>query len=69
MDRQSTIAKGGEAQPITVRIPTALRMLGLGRSKFYDLLKVGEIETIKVGRATLVVVASLHRFVASRRRS
>ncbi|MBU3078860.1 helix-turn-helix transcriptional regulator [Sphingomonas quercus] len=57
-----------EPEAITVRIPTALRMLGLSRSQFYLMMKDGEIETIKVGRATLVVVASLHRFVAARRR-
>ena len=55
-----------EPEAITVRIPTALRMLGLSRSKFYQMMHDGEIETIKVGRATLVVVASLHHFVATR---
>lgn len=59
----------GEPRPITVRIPTALKMIGLGRSKFYELVQDGEIEVIKVGRTTLVVVASLYAFVASRRRS
>ncbi|GAA0309784.1 hypothetical protein GCM10009087_19800 [Sphingomonas oligophenolica] len=52
-----------EPDPITVRVPTALRMLGLSRSKFYLLLADGEFEMIKVGRCTLVTVASLHRFV------
>ncbi len=52
-----------EPDPITVRVPTALQMLGLSRSKFYMLLADGEFEIIKVGRCTLVVVASLHGFV------
>jgi len=49
--------------PITVRVPTAVAMLGLSRAKFYLLLADGEFEIVKVGRCTLVVVASLHRFV------
>lgn len=52
-----------EPDPITVRVPTALQMLGQSRSKFYMLLADGEFEIIKVGRCTLVVVASLHGFV------
>lgn len=54
-------------EPITVRIPTALEMLGLSRSKFYELLAQGEFEIIKVGRSSLVVVASLHSFVDRQR--
>jgi len=56
-----------EPDPITVRVPTAVRMLGLSRSKFYMLLADGEFEIVKVGRCTLVVVASLHRFVERQR--
>lgn len=55
--------------PITVRIPTALQMLGLSRSKFDMLVADGEFEIVKVGRCTLVVVASLHRFVERQRSS
>lgn len=53
------------AQPerLTVRIPTAMAMLGLSRSKFYDLMDGGEVATIKVGRARLVVLQSLQDYV------
>ena len=50
-------------QPITVRIPMAIAMLGLSRSKFYELLAQGEFEVIKVGKCSLVLVESLHDFV------
>ena len=50
-------------EPITVRIPVAVRMTGIGRSKLYELIKAGEVETVKIGTATLVKVASLHRLV------
>jgi excisionase family DNA binding protein len=53
--------------PITVRIPRAMEMLGIGRTKLYDLINEGEIDTIKVGSATLVVVTSLKAFVMRQR--
>lgn len=49
--------------PLTVRIPKACRMTGIGRSKLYELIKAGEIETIKVGRSTLLTVAGLEAFL------
>ena len=54
-------------EPIMVRIPTALHMLGLSRSKFYLLVADGEFEIVKVGRCALVLVASLHSFVERQR--
>ncbi len=54
-----------ELEPIAVRIPAALKMIGLGRSKFYELIQAGEIETIKVGRTTLIPVAALRAFIES----
>ena len=56
-----------QSSRIAVRIPTAMEMIGLKRSKLYQFLQSGEIETIKVGRATLVIVDSLRQFVESRR--
>jgi len=54
-------------EPITVRIPRAMEMLGIGRSKLYELISEGEIDTIKCGSATLVVVTSLKAFVYRQR--
>lgn len=54
-------------EPLSVRVPTALKMVGLSRSKFYELVEDGEIEIVKVGRSTLVVVESLKSFVDRRR--
>jgi excisionase family DNA binding protein len=42
-------------------------MLGIGRSTLYLCIAEGQIETIKVGRSTLVPVDSLKAFVAARR--
>lgn len=50
-------------EPISVRIPIAVRMTGIGRSKLYELIKSGDVETVKIGTATLVKVASLRRLI------
>lgn len=54
-------------EPITVRIPRAMELLGIGRSKLYELISEREIDTIKCGSATLVVVTSLKAFVYRQR--
>ena len=54
---------------LTVRIPQAVEMLGVSRSKIYELIQQGEIEVIKVGSSTLLPVDGLVRFVEKRRRA
>lgn len=56
-----------QPQRITVRIREACRMTGIGRSKFYELIQEGEIETIKVGAMTLIPVAGLEKFLDAHR--
>ena len=56
-----------QLEPMTVRIPTAIQLTGIGRSKLYQLIGAGEIETIKVGASTLILLASLRRFIEIRR--
>tara|TARA_R100001129_G_scaffold133822_1_gene95142 strand:- start:1543 stop:1731 length:189 start_codon:yes stop_codon:yes gene_type:complete len=53
-------------EPICVRINDAARMIGVGRTKVYELISSGELETVKIGKATRVTTASLHELVRSR---
>ena len=55
-------------EPLTVRIPVAVQLTGIGRSKLYELIAAGEIETAKVGASTLIAVASLRRLIHEARR-
>ena len=48
-------------KPITVTVTTALAVTGLGRTKFYELVKEGRIRTVAIGRRTLVVFADLEK--------
>jgi excisionase family DNA binding protein len=45
----------------------AAEMLGIGKTKLYELVTAGEIETIKVGKATLIPVRSLEALVERKR--
>lgn len=59
--------RSGTIDPISVRIPMAVRVTGLSRSKIYELIADGEIETAKVGRATVVFVDSIRNFLDRKR--
>lgn len=56
-------------EPISVRIPGAVRLTGLSRSRIYELMKNGEIEFVKVGSSTLILMDSLRAFIERNRRS
>lgn len=63
------VDEGARAEPISVRIPEAVRMSGLSRSRIYELMRSGDIDFAKVGSSTLILVQSLRRFVESCRAS
>jgi excisionase family DNA binding protein len=50
-----------DLKPITVTVSTALAVTGIGRTKFYELVKEGRIRTVAIGRRTLVIFADLER--------
>jgi excisionase family DNA binding protein len=49
--------------PLCVRTDRAMAMLGIGRTKLYELMATGELETISIGRRRLVLLASIDAFV------
>ncbi len=54
-------------EPICVRVNDAARMIGVGRTKLYELISSGELESIKIGKATRITTASLHKLVERHR--
>lgn len=48
-------------EPLTVRIVTAVQLTGISRSRLYELIQSGDLETIKVGRSTLIPFKSLKK--------
>lgn len=50
-------------EPLTVRISTAVQITGISRSRLYELIQAGDLETVKVGRSTLIPFRSLKALV------
>lgn len=46
-------------EPLTVKIATAVHLTGISRSRLYELIKSGDLVTVKVGRTTLIPFSSL----------
>lgn len=55
-------------EPLTVRIPVAVQLTGISRSKLYELIAAKEVDVVKIGASTLVTVASLRRLIQKSRR-
>jgi hypothetical protein len=54
-----------ETKPLSVTIPQASHLTGLGRTKLYELMNLGKIETVAVGRRKLIIYGSLERLINS----
>lgn len=51
--------------PLFVHVNDGAKIIGAGRSKFYELVAEGKIPLVKLGRKSLVSVAALKEFAAS----
>lgn len=49
--------------PLAYSITEAMRVSSLGRTKLYELINCGIVDTTKIGRRTLVKAPSLHRLI------
>ena len=45
-----------------VTIPVAAQLLGVSRSKLYELLAQGELPTVRIGRSRRIAIADLDAF-------
>lgn len=61
--KREPVSRMRQADPITVRIPEAIRLTGIGRSKLYELIASGDVEVVKIGSCTLIPMASLHALI------
>jgi excisionase family DNA binding protein len=51
------------SEPICVRVNDAARMIGVGRTKLYELIAAGEVEAFKLGKSTRITTSSLHNLI------
>jgi hypothetical protein len=55
----------GSLRPLAVSVRTAANLLGVGMTTMWGLMGPGsELEVLRIGRRTLVTLASLERLVA-----
>jgi excisionase family DNA binding protein len=55
-----------DAEPLLVKPADAGRLLGCGRTRIYELINAGEIDSFSDGRSRKIIVASIHAYVAGR---
>ena len=53
-------------EPILVDARTAAASLSLSEPYVYNLIRSGELRSVRIGRRVLIPVAALHQFVADR---
>lgn len=61
--RDDTAGMSRGLEPLAVRIPEACRMIGIGRSKLYELIADGTIQIVKIGSITVIPVSQLRALV------
>jgi excisionase family DNA binding protein len=47
--------------PLLISVQEAAQTLSVGRTSIYQLIKSGELETMKLGRRRLITIQSLRR--------
>ncbi len=50
--------------PITLDTKAARGVLSIGNTKLYELIKSGDLTVVKIGRKTLITVASIEALIA-----
>src|SRR5438309_356044 len=62
--RRRRAAQRPDVEPLAVDVNTALEISGLGRTKFYELIRDKRLKTVMVGRRRLINYQSLKALVA-----
>jgi excisionase family DNA binding protein len=60
----SNITESDSIKPLAVSVKTACKLLGIGNTKMWELIKNGRVQTVHLGRKRLVIYFSLERLLA-----
>jgi excisionase family DNA binding protein len=53
-------------EKLLLRISEAAEAVGLGKTKFYELVQAGEVPSVRIGRSVRVSAEALHEWVQAR---
>lgn len=56
------------SERLSVRIPVAVELTGISRTKLYELIRTGQVAIVKVGAATVIPMESLRQFIDANKR-
>ena len=51
------------SERLSVRIPVAVELTGISRTKLYELIRTGQVAIVKIGAATVIPMESLRQFI------
>lgn len=60
---QSVHSTGASDAPLAYRVEHFCKAIGLGKTKFYELVRDGKIKTVVVGGRRLIPADEAHRLV------
>lgn len=55
--------KNDNIQPLAVSIKDAGKMIGVGRTKMYDLIDNRGLRSVKIGRLRMILVEDIHSWL------
>jgi len=61
----SSSAKEAKMEQLLLRVNETAKLIGLGKSKTYDLIAKGELPAVRIGRSVRVPVDGLHAWIAA----
>jgi excisionase family DNA binding protein len=53
----------GEDEPLVVSTVRAARMLDIGKTRLFELLREGKLDSVKLGRSRRIFVNSIRRLI------
>jgi hypothetical protein len=61
---ESTNEAGKGVKPLAVPVKIACRLIGVGNTSMWALIKAGRVKTVSIGRRRLVIYASLEALLS-----
>jgi excisionase family DNA binding protein len=61
----STDEAGKGIKPLAVPVKTACRLVGVGNTSMWALIKAGRVKTVSIGRRRLIIYASLEALLSN----